>query len=88
MHARMVHIVFLKRKSEVLQKFQIFIEKVETETGTRVVGLRTDGGGEYESKEFKTYLESKGIQYETMNVYTLQENGISEWMNHTLVESA
>jgi transposase InsO family protein len=50
--------------------------------------LRTDSGGEYDSKEFKGYLESKGIKHEKTNAYTPQENGISKRMNHTLVESA
>jgi hypothetical protein len=50
--------------------------------------LRSDGGGEYGSKEFKSYLESKGIKHEKTNAYTPQENGVAERMNWTLVESA
>ena len=49
--------------------------------------IRSDGGGEYTSKAFKAYLESKGIYHEKTNAYTPQENGMVEWMNYTLVES-
>ncbi|KIK15365.1 hypothetical protein PISMIDRAFT_115244, partial [Pisolithus microcarpus 441] len=38
--------------------------------------------------EFKQYLKSKGVHHEKTNAYTPQENGMSEQMNHTLVESA
>lgn len=48
----------------------------------------SDGGGEYGSKEFLKYLESKGIHHEKTNAYTPQENGVAERMNRTLVESA
>ena len=50
--------------------------------------LRSNGGGEYGSKAFKAYLESKGIRHEKTNAYTPQENGVAEQMNCTLVESA
>ena len=34
------------------------------------------------------YFKSKGIHHEMTNAYMPQENGVSEWMNHTLVEMA
>ena len=86
--SRLVNVAFLKEKSEVLHHFKVFVERVEVQTGKRVETLRSDGGGEYGSKAFKAYLESKGIRHEKTNAYTLQENGVAERMNRTLVESA
>jgi transposase InsO family protein len=86
--SRILDIAFLKQKSEVLRHFKAFVERVERETGFKVKILQSDGGGEYGSKEFKSYLESKGIKHEKTNAYTLQENGVAERMNCTLVESA
>jgi hypothetical protein len=86
--SRLINLAFLKEKGEVLQHFKVFIEQAEVKTGKRVEVLRGDGGGEYGSKAFKSYLKSKGIHHEKTNAYTPQENGVVEWMNHTLVESA
>jgi hypothetical protein len=83
-----IEVEFLKEKSEVLTHFKTFIECAEVITGVKGKILQSNGGGEYGSKEFKLYLDSKGIQHEKTNAYMPQENGVVEWMNHTLVESA
>ena len=46
--------------------------------------MRTDGGGEYCSKEFEAFLAEKGIKHEKTNAYTPQENGVAERRNLTL----
>lgn len=86
--SRHVEVAFLKEKSEVLTHLKTFVERAEVSTGVKVKILRSDGGGEYGSKEFKLYLDSKGIQHEKTNAYTPQENGVAERMNRTLVESS
>ncbi|GBE88168.1 Retrovirus-related Pol polyprotein from transposon TNT 1-94 [Sparassis crispa] len=78
----------MKKKDEVLSHFKAFVERAEVETGQRANILRTDGGGEYESKEFEAYLKEKGIHHEKTNAYTPQENGVSERMNRTIEEMA
>ncbi len=50
--------------------------------------LRTDNGGEYLSKEFQTYLASKGIEHQLTVPHSPQQNGVAERLNRTLVESA
>jgi len=37
---------------------------VENQLGRKVKVLRSDNGGEYTFKEFKDYLESKGIKHQ------------------------
>ena len=55
---------------------------------TRIKTLRTDNGGEYTSTEFQNYLKEKGIRHELTVPESPQQNGVSERMNRTLVESA
>ena len=78
----------VKTKDETFGLTKSYFERAETETGERPNYFRSDGGGEYGSKEFQSYLESKGIHHKKMNTYTSQENGITERMNQTLVEMA
>ena len=65
-----------------------YLERVEAETGERANYFHSDGGGEYRSTALQDYFKSKGVHHEMTNMYTLQENRVSEWMNHTLVEMA
>jgi len=81
-------VYFLKNKSNVLEKFKEFVQKVRTETGHEIKRLRTDNGTEYVNKEFSDYLKQKGIIHELTAPYTPEQNGFSERDHRTLVESA
>ena len=77
----------MKCKSEVLDKFKEF-EVTTTNNAGRAIGtLRTDNGGEYLSSAFQNYLKEKGIRNELTVPHSRQQNGVSERMNRTLVES-
>jgi hypothetical protein len=45
-------VYFLKRKSEVFEIFKNFRAHFRTQSGKPIKNLRSDGGGEYISKEF------------------------------------
>ena len=49
--------------------------------------IRTDNGGEYTSSEFEKYLKDKGIRHELTVPDAPEQNGVSEHMNRTLIES-
>ena len=83
-----VKVYFIRHKSEVLQKFKEFEAAATNEADCKIGTLRTDNGGEYMSSEFEEFLKSKGIKHETSVVYSPQQNGVSERMNRTLLESA
>jgi hypothetical protein len=83
-----VKVKLLKSKAATCAALKALIKRAEVETGERVNYFRSDGGGEYGSKELATYFESKGIHHERTNTYTPQENGVAEWMNRTIVEMA
>ncbi len=68
-------VYFMKHKSEVMQKFKEF-EAATTGGGSLKIGtLRSDNGGEYISREFKAYLESKEIHHELSVPYSPDKNG-------------
>jgi transposase InsO family protein len=50
--------------------------------------LRSDGGGEYFSNEFTTYLKMHGIQRQFTCRYTPQQNGVAERKNKHIAEVA
>ena len=61
---------------------------MENETGLRVRAIRTDNGGEYTSQSFNKFCADKGIMHQLTNPYTPEQNGVSERLNRTLIESA
>jgi hypothetical protein len=87
-YSRCCKVYFMKRKSEVLEKFKEFEAGVTNESGKKIGTLRTDNGGEYVSNAFTNYLKSKGIHHELTIAHTPEQNGVAERMNRTLLESA
>ena len=85
--SRYVWIYFLQTKDQVFEKFKEFKIFVEKQTGAEIKTLRTDNGGEYTSREFENFLSSNGIKHEKTVPKTPEQNGISERMNRSLVES-
>ncbi|KAE8226117.1 hypothetical protein CF326_g7755 [Tilletia indica] len=63
-----------------------WINLLENLLATKVHVLRTDGGGEYTSKAFESWLASKGIVHQITPPYTPQHNGIAERKNRTIKE--
>jgi transposase InsO family protein len=86
--SRITWVYFLKQKSEVFEKFKIFHKLVENEVKEKMGTLKTDNGREITSNEFKTYCTNNGIRRHLTNVYTPQQNGVVEIMNHTLLGMA
>ena len=87
-YSRCCAVYFMNKKSEVFEKYKEFEAITTNETGLKLVTLRSDNGGEYLTKQFETYLKSKGTFHQTTVPYSPEQNGIAERMNRTLVESA
>ena len=73
---------FIKSKSEVLSKFVEYVTMMENE-----IGVNGDNGGKYTSQYFKKFCADKGIAHQFINPYTPGQNGVSERLNRTLIES-
>ena len=69
--SRSCAVYFMALKSETLSKFKEFI---------------TNNGGEYTSREFKTFLRDNLIEHETTTPHTPEQNGVAKRMNGTLLE--
>ena len=83
-----VHVAFLKEKSQQLAEFESYDQMMEKQFNAPVKVLRSDCGGEYSSHTAADYLKRRGIRWERSTPRTPQQNGKSERMNRTLVEMA
>ena len=87
-YSRYTWIFPMKKKSEVFTHFQKFKNQAEKETNRKVRCLRSDGGKEYFSEEFTSYLEDEGIRREFTCRNTPQQNGVAERKNRVILEVA
>ncbi|XP_074324338.1 uncharacterized protein LOC141661251 [Apium graveolens] len=78
----------LKTKSETFDAFKRFRALVENVPDKRIESFRTDSGGEFLSREFIQYCEDAGIRRQSTAPYSLQQNGIAERRNRTMIEMA
>lgn len=84
-HFRTVY--FLKRKSEVTRKMEIFLNLAESVTGNRVKVVRSDNGREFVNSEIRKLFEDKGIRHQKTVPYTPEQNGKCEREMRTIVET-
>ena len=87
-YTKFVTVYFIKRKAEVTCKFKEYVSMVENELGYKVGSIRTDNGGEYTSESFRQVCVEKGIKHQLTNPHTPEQNGVSERLNRTLLESS
>ena len=83
---RLSFVNLLKRKSDALAVSKIAIAALEVESKTNLKSLRTDGGGEYTSAAWQSYVQEKGISHQLTAPYSPQQNGMVERLNRTLLE--
>ena len=78
----------IAKKSEVFACFLKVKSLAERETGRKIKCLRSDGGKEYFSDQFTSYLQKEGIRREFSCRYTPEQNGVAERKNRTIEEAA
>jgi transposase InsO family protein len=86
-HSQKTWIYFLKTKDGVLARFQEFKAQFENLTERKIKVLRLHNGGEYTSKDFSNFCIEVGIKREYTIPYNLQQNGIAERKNKTIMEA-
>jgi len=87
-YTRYTAVYFMREKSEVLKYFKEFHREAELVTGCKVKCIRSDNGTEYVNSDFNRYLKECGIQRQLTAPYSPQQNGVSERVNRTLLNSA
>jgi transposase InsO family protein len=68
--SRNTWIYFLRKKSEVFDKFKEFKALVENQTEKKIKVLRTDNGGEFCANEFEEFCKKCGIARQKTTPYT------------------
>ena len=81
-----IYIYLMKHKSEIFDKFKIFLNKVEKYISKFIKCLRSDRDGEYISEEFRSYLREIKMLSQYSPSRTPQHNEMSKRRNHTLLE--
>ena len=66
--------------------FKRFVTLVETEARKNFKCLCFDNGGQYVSKSFQDFCDTKGIKRELTAPYTPSQNGVAKCMNRTIQE--
>nr|GEW95419.1 hypothetical protein [Tanacetum cinerariifolium] len=79
---------FLKSMDETSRILRNFITEIENLKDLNVKIIRSDNGGEFRNKEMDKLCSRKGIKREFSNARTLQQNGVAERRNRTLIEAA
>ena len=78
-------VYFLKKKSETFEKFREYKAMAEKQSSRYIKILRSDRGGEYDSKEFIAFYKQHGIERQVMERYTTQKNGVAERKKRTIM---
>ena len=68
----------LYNKSEVFDHFVKFKLLVGNQFSTTIKQLQSDGGGEYNSLHFQSFLNKHGIIHRKTCLHTSQQNGLAE----------
>ncbi|PRQ51221.1 putative RNA-directed DNA polymerase [Rosa chinensis] len=86
-YTKFVWVYPLINKSDTFSTFVKFHNFVSTQFRHNILSLQTDGGGEYNSKAFRNYLDHKGIVHFITCPHTPQQNGVAERKNRHIVET-
>ncbi|KAI0496462.1 hypothetical protein KFK09_022779 [Dendrobium nobile] len=85
-HTRYTWLYLMHSKDESFSKFQHFHQLIKNSFNKSIQTIRTDGGGEYTSHLFRTYLNKHGITHQFSCPYTPEQNGLAERKHRHLLE--
>lgn len=73
----------IAKKSDALAVVKEIRTREELQTGRKLLAIRTDGGGEFNSDAWNTFFRETGIIHQTTSPYSPQQNGVVERSNRT-----
>ena len=85
-YSGIILVYFLKRKSDTIEATKKFL--ADTAPYGKVKRIRSDNGGEFSNKQFRSLLRENTIKYETSCPYSPHQNGSAERAWRSLFEMA
>ncbi|GJU82956.1 putative ribonuclease H-like domain-containing protein [Tanacetum coccineum] len=87
-YSRFTWVFFLITKDETSEILKNFIKEIENLVDKKEKIIRSDNGTEFKNKVMDDFCRVKGIKREYSVAKTLQQNGVAERRNMTLIEAA
>jgi transposase InsO family protein len=81
-------VFFLQDKSETQDVQKKFLRRAENEFDAKVKKIRSDNGTEFKNTQVEDFIDEEGIKHEFSTPYTLQQNGVAERKNRSLIKIA
>jgi len=79
---------FFEDKAEVASIFKKFAKNAQNQFDVKMKKIRSDNGKEFDNTNIKEYYDEVGIKHEFSSTYTLQQNGVIDRKNWTLITLA
>ncbi|GKF16308.1 retrovirus-related pol polyprotein from transposon TNT 1-94, partial [Tanacetum coccineum] len=87
-YSRFTWVKCLRSKDEALDFIIKFLKMIQVRLKEPVRRIRIDNGTEFVNQILREYYEKVGISHETSVARSLQQNGVVERRNHTMIEAA
>ncbi|GJU91077.1 integrase, catalytic region, zinc finger, CCHC-type containing protein [Tanacetum coccineum] len=87
-YSRFTWVKCLRSKDEAPAFIINFLKMIQVQLKETVRRIRTDNGTEFVNQTLREYYEKVGISHETSVARSLQQNGVVERRNRTLIEAA
>jgi transposase InsO family protein len=78
----------LQDKSETQEVLKKFLRRAQNEFDAKVKKIRSDNGTEFKNAQVEDFVDEECIKHEFSAPYILQQNGVAEKKNRTLIEMA
>ncbi|SAM83780.1 uncharacterized protein UBRO_20784 [Ustilago bromivora] len=85
MHTRCTWIFPIATKDTALSVIGRWLREMKEEVSCYLMVFHSDSGGKYTSTTFKKMFRQRGVVQQTMAPYSPQQNGVSEWLNLTIM---
>jgi transposase InsO family protein len=87
-YSRFTWVFFLQDKGETQKVLKKFLKLAQNKFDTKVKRIRIDNGTEFKNTQVEDYLDEEWIKHKFSAPYTLQQNGVAERKNMTLIKMA
>jgi hypothetical protein len=87
-YSRYTWVFFLHDKAITCDIFKSFVRRAKNEFELKLKNVRNNNGSEFKNTNVEEFCDEKGLKHEFSTTYTLEQNGVVERKNRTLIEMA